>query len=280
MAIAMITHDLGVVAEIADDLIVMYGGRSSRVAGRRSLREAGEPYTWACSARSRASTRGWPARADPRSAAVAAASAEWLPVQSALRVREDICDASCRRSSRSTAARPSVPLPSRRELVRAGRRRAPGARHRGRCMSRRLDGGSRERRYRLAGAGAGTCGRLDGGSQRARCRRPARERTRRCRWSRTCRSIFRQQGDCVPARGRLRQGGRRRQLHAERGRDARGRRRVGLWQVHHGRLIARLLQPTGGKIIFDGRDITNLSRAEMRPMRREMRWSSRIRTHR
>jgi oligopeptide/dipeptide ABC transporter ATP-binding protein len=36
------------------------------------------------------------------------------------------------------------------------------------------------------------------------------------------------------------------------------------------RLIARLLQPTGGKIIFDGRDITNLSRSEMRPIRREM----------
>jgi oligopeptide/dipeptide ABC transporter ATP-binding protein len=36
------------------------------------------------------------------------------------------------------------------------------------------------------------------------------------------------------------------------------------------RLIARLLQPTGGKIIFDGRDITKLSRSEMRPIRREM----------
>jgi oligopeptide/dipeptide ABC transporter ATP-binding protein len=36
------------------------------------------------------------------------------------------------------------------------------------------------------------------------------------------------------------------------------------------RLIARLLQPTGGKIIFDGRDITHLSRSEMRPVRREM----------
>jgi oligopeptide/dipeptide ABC transporter ATP-binding protein len=36
------------------------------------------------------------------------------------------------------------------------------------------------------------------------------------------------------------------------------------------RLIARLLQPTGGKIIFDGRDITHLSRSEMRPIRREM----------
>jgi oligopeptide transport system ATP-binding protein len=36
------------------------------------------------------------------------------------------------------------------------------------------------------------------------------------------------------------------------------------------RCVARLLQPTGGKIIFDGRDITNLNRTDMRPIRREM----------
>jgi oligopeptide/dipeptide ABC transporter ATP-binding protein len=36
------------------------------------------------------------------------------------------------------------------------------------------------------------------------------------------------------------------------------------------RCIARLLQPTGGKIIFDGRDITTLDRSAMRPIRREM----------
>jgi oligopeptide transport system ATP-binding protein len=36
------------------------------------------------------------------------------------------------------------------------------------------------------------------------------------------------------------------------------------------RCIMRLLDPTGGKIVFDGRDITHLSRAEMRPIRREM----------
>jgi oligopeptide/dipeptide ABC transporter ATP-binding protein len=36
------------------------------------------------------------------------------------------------------------------------------------------------------------------------------------------------------------------------------------------RCIMRLLDPTGGKIVFDGRDITTLSRAEMRPIRREL----------
>ena len=36
------------------------------------------------------------------------------------------------------------------------------------------------------------------------------------------------------------------------------------------RCVMRLLEPTGGKVVFDGRDITKLSRAEMRPYRREM----------
>ena len=36
------------------------------------------------------------------------------------------------------------------------------------------------------------------------------------------------------------------------------------------RCVMRLLDPTGGKIIFDGREITTLSRSEMRPLRREM----------
>jgi peptide/nickel transport system ATP-binding protein len=37
-----------------------------------------------------------------------------------------------------------------------------------------------------------------------------------------------------------------------------------------GRTVMKLLDPTGGKIEFDGRDITNLSRKEMVPLRREM----------
>ncbi|HZT86132.1 MAG TPA: dipeptide ABC transporter ATP-binding protein [Gaiellaceae bacterium] len=36
------------------------------------------------------------------------------------------------------------------------------------------------------------------------------------------------------------------------------------------RCVARLLEPTGGKIIFDGHDITHLGRTEMRPIRRDM----------
>ncbi|MEZ5115190.1 MAG: dipeptide ABC transporter ATP-binding protein [Candidatus Nanopelagicales bacterium] len=37
-----------------------------------------------------------------------------------------------------------------------------------------------------------------------------------------------------------------------------------------GRTITRLLEPTGGKVEFDGRDITHIGRQQMRPLRREM----------
>ena len=37
-----------------------------------------------------------------------------------------------------------------------------------------------------------------------------------------------------------------------------------------GRLITRLLEPTGGKVEFEGRDITHLSTGAMRPMRRDV----------
>jgi oligopeptide/dipeptide ABC transporter ATP-binding protein len=37
-----------------------------------------------------------------------------------------------------------------------------------------------------------------------------------------------------------------------------------------GRTVLRLTDPTSGRIVFDGRDITSLSRAELRPLRREM----------
>src|ERR687894_2884009 len=36
------------------------------------------------------------------------------------------------------------------------------------------------------------------------------------------------------------------------------------------RCIVRLLEPTAGKGVFDGRDITKYSRKRMRPIRREM----------
>ncbi|HEV3365047.1 MAG TPA: dipeptide ABC transporter ATP-binding protein [Acidimicrobiia bacterium] len=37
-----------------------------------------------------------------------------------------------------------------------------------------------------------------------------------------------------------------------------------------GRVVTKLLDPTGGRVEFDGRDITRLSRRDMRPLRREV----------
>ena len=47
MAIVIITHDLGVVAEMADDIAVMYAGRIVETASAATVFEAPEhPYTW------------------------------------------------------------------------------------------------------------------------------------------------------------------------------------------------------------------------------------------
>ncbi|MFN0153387.1 MAG: ABC transporter ATP-binding protein [Gaiella sp.] len=47
MAIVMITHDLGVIAEIADDVVVMYAGKVVEHASVDDLFEAPQhPYTW------------------------------------------------------------------------------------------------------------------------------------------------------------------------------------------------------------------------------------------
>ncbi|MGW0227007.1 ABC transporter ATP-binding protein [Actinopolymorpha singaporensis] len=46
-AIILITHDLGVVAEVADDVLVMYGGRCVEYGtGRQILTRPEHPYTW------------------------------------------------------------------------------------------------------------------------------------------------------------------------------------------------------------------------------------------
>ncbi len=46
-AVVIITHDLGVVAELADDILVMYAGRAAEYGTAEQLfNEPGHPYTW------------------------------------------------------------------------------------------------------------------------------------------------------------------------------------------------------------------------------------------
>jgi oligopeptide/dipeptide ABC transporter ATP-binding protein len=46
-AVILITHDLGVVAEVADEIVVMYGGRIvERAAKRQLFYDPQHPYTW------------------------------------------------------------------------------------------------------------------------------------------------------------------------------------------------------------------------------------------
>jgi peptide/nickel transport system ATP-binding protein len=46
-SILLITHDMGVVSQIADDVLVMYGGRAAELGGRQAVfHRPAHPYTW------------------------------------------------------------------------------------------------------------------------------------------------------------------------------------------------------------------------------------------
>ena len=67
-----------------------------------------------------------------------------------------------------------------------------------------------------------------------------------------------------------RAGRRRTRLHRPPRRDARPGGGVGLRQDHLGRTILRLIEPTSGEIVFNGKNVRKLNTSELRYMRREM----------
>jgi len=63
-AVIIITHDLGVVAELSDDILVMYAGRVAEYGTAKDIfGRPGHPYTWGCCRR----CRGWTGSGPPGS---------------------------------------------------------------------------------------------------------------------------------------------------------------------------------------------------------------------
>ena len=107
-AIIMITHDLGVIAEMADEVLVMYGGRAVETGPTKLILTHPEmPYTWGLLSSVPEVDRGHrrPADPDPRQPAEPAQPADGVPVPPAVHAQGQ----GARRPLRHHAARRWLP---------------------------------------------------------------------------------------------------------------------------------------------------------------------------
>ncbi len=262
-AVIIITHDLGVVAELADDLLVMYGGRCvERGPAEKVFYEPGTPTPGVCSARCRGST------ATSRNA-----------------------------SSPSRAPRPPDQPPVRLRLQPAlsVRRRAQGRRHP--HGPPRADRGRQQALGRLphvAGAAGADLDRRDCAeavSDEAKAKAEDEAVTIPAQSDGSAGTATLTEG---AARGEtllkvtglqkhfpIKKGLLQRQVGAVRAVDGidfevRSGETLGVvgesgcGKSTMGRLITRLLEPTAGKVEFEGKDITHLGVGGMRPLRRDV----------
>ncbi len=120
-AVIIITHDLGVVAELSDDIMVMYAGRAVEYAAAADVFERPEhPYTWGLLSSMPRLDRVRTERLRPSPARPRASS-------------------TCRRAARSTPAAPTPTAPAacRRPSDRRWRRRLPVTMPRATCHGER-----------------------------------------------------------------------------------------------------------------------------------------------
>ena len=113
MAVIMITHDLGVIAEVADRVDVMYAGRVVESGTLDQIfYDPQHPYTWGLLGSLTRIDRAAhaPPRADHGPAALADRTAEGLPLPPPLPARVRQVHASCRRSSARRRRRAPRPL--------------------------------------------------------------------------------------------------------------------------------------------------------------------------
>ena len=253
-AVIIITHDLGVVAEIADDILVMYAGRAAEYSRAEDVfRRPEHPYTWGLLGSMPRLDRARRAAADPgrRHPAEPDQRAAGLRVPPALPVRGA--------DGRGRAHRRPADAPVRAwppgGLPPAGRDPAP-------------DLGDRDR----APAGRGRRGGVVTTAPDVSPPAPSADADGALLAVSGLQKHFPIRRGVIFARkvGAVQavDG-----LDFDRPAGARRSRLVGesgCGKTTTGRLLTRLLEPTDGSIVFDGRDISHLSVGKMRPLRREI----------
>ena len=233
-SIVLITHDMGVVAELAERVVVMYAGRVVEEAPKTQLfRDPQHPYTWGL-------LGSMPRPDRPRVRRLAA-----IPgAPPSLLAPPEGCRFEPRCPHRFDGCL-TTPALLERVSPRAKGRLSPRPRHAG-----GPPGGLARRRRRAA---------------RKRMTAP----------------VLLQTVDVVkhfPVRSRSRRGEQSGFVHAVDGVSLEVRKGETLGIVGEsgcgkstlGRLLVRLHEPTSGTVVFDGVDISKLSRRELRPLRGEM----------